>query len=483
MSRAKLFLENLFVYGCINILSKIIPFLLLPIITRMLSKPSDYGVYDMYNTIVGFGSPLAMLGIYDAMFREYFEKEDQQYKYNVTTTASRIVLVSSLIIGAILIVFSKFFSKLIYGTNIYGYIVIFSGIELLITNNSTIISAPTRINNNRKIYVSSGILNSLIYYVLAIVFIYIGFSYYGMIFANIISSTLLLIFFWKLNKEFFKLGKFDKKIAKELFKIGVPLVPTFLIYWIYNSMDKVMITNMLGTGELGVYSIGARVASLSSLIYYAFAGGWQYFSFSTMKDDDQVLLNSKVFEYLGLISYLSLFMVYPFIKPLFAIMFPNSYIGGAEVVPYLYLSPLLLMLFQIAGNQFLIIKKSYMSTMTLSIGAIINVILNYLLIKPYGIEGAAIATLVGYMISVCIVCISTSHLKLMKISKRFLAVSCVLIIYLFISRILFLNNILYLAISSVVNIVLCLLLYKSEIKVLYYKLKNLINKKTVDRRG
>ena len=92
MSRTKLFLENFFAYGFINVLNKIIPLLLLPVITRMLSDPSDFGIYDMYNLIIGFGSPLAMLGMYDAMFREFFEKDDQQYRYNVTSTANRIVL-------------------------------------------------------------------------------------------------------------------------------------------------------------------------------------------------------------------------------------------------------------------------------------------------------------------------------------------------------------------------------------------------------
>ena len=80
MSRAKLFLENFFVYGFINILSKIVPLILLPVVTRLLPDTSAFGIFDMYNVIVGFATPLAILGLYDAMFREFFEKDDQQYK-------------------------------------------------------------------------------------------------------------------------------------------------------------------------------------------------------------------------------------------------------------------------------------------------------------------------------------------------------------------------------------------------------------------
>lgn len=111
--------------------------------------------------------------------------------------------------------------------------------------------------------------------------IYYGYSYFGMIYANIITALILMIFFWCLNKNYFMLGKYDKKVAKELLKIGLPLLHTFLIYWVYNSMDKIMITNMLGTTELGIYSIGAKLASISLFIYTAFAGGWSYFAFSS----------------------------------------------------------------------------------------------------------------------------------------------------------------------------------------------------------
>lgn len=469
MSRAKLFLENFFAYGLINVLNKIIPFLLLPVITRMLSDPSEFGVYDMYSTIVGFGSPVAMLGMYDAMFREYFEKEDQQYRYNVTSTANRIIMVTSVLVCLVILVFNRQFSSLFFGTMIYGNIVIFSAIELVLSNNKSIIAAPTRIQNKRRVYVFSGLFNSMSYYALAILLVYLGFSYFGMIYANMISSLLILIFFWVLNKDFFTLGKFDKRIAKELFKIGIPLVPTFLIYWVYHSMDKIMITNMIGTTELGIYSIGSKVASISTFIYSAFAGGWQHFAFSTMKDEDQVGLNSKVFEYLGTISFLSLIVIYPLIKPLFNILFPESYIGGIAVVPYLYLSPLLLMLFQVVGNQFLVIKKSYWSTITLSLGALANVILNWVLIPTMGVEGAAIATLIGYSLSVVVVCIITGKLKLHKTSKRFLLSSVIMIVYLFITRLFFYESIISQMILSLFCILLYLYLYRNEVCLIYEK--------------
>ena len=78
--RLRLLLENFFAYGVINVLNRIIPLLLLPVLTRLLTDTADFGRFDMFNTLVSFGSALAGLGMYDAMFREYFERDDADYK-------------------------------------------------------------------------------------------------------------------------------------------------------------------------------------------------------------------------------------------------------------------------------------------------------------------------------------------------------------------------------------------------------------------
>lgn len=419
MSRTKLLIENFLAYGAINVLNKIIPFLLLPVITRLLSDPSDFGVYDMYNLIVGFGSPLVMLGVYDAMFREYFEKDDQEYRYNVTSTANRIILITSIIGAIILIVFNKSFSNLFFGTNINGIIVIFAAIELMLSANKQIISAPTRIENKRKVYVASGITQSLSYYLIAIMLIYFGYSYFGMIYANIASTVLVLIFFWRLNNDFFTRGKFDRNIAKELLKIGIPLFPTFLIYWIFNSMDRIMITKILGTSELGIYAIGSKVASISTLIYAAFSGGWQFFAFSTMRDDDYKQMMGKIWEVLFVISSCFFVGAFLFKDIIFNLLFVGDYRLGVIVFPYLLFAPLLQMLYQILGTQFHIEKKTYFSPLMLSVGALVNLILNFYLIPRIGIEGAAIATFMGFAVALGIsFVIVVNYKKMIIISSR-----------------------------------------------------------------
>lgn len=430
ISRKKLFIENFLAYGAINALDKIVPLIMLPVVTRLITDSTDYGRFEMFNTIVGFGSAFAILGIYDAMFREYFEKDDIKYKNLVTSTAAKIVLFSACIVSLLLVLFSRIVSLIFLNTTGNWHIVIMAAIGVFLSANRSIISAPTRIKNQRKVYVFSGISYSTIYYVIAILFIKFGMGYNGLIYGNLVASLYMVAFFYYLNHKDFSFKLFSRVVAKELMKIGLPLVPCFVIYWAFQSMDKIMISHMLGLKEVGIYAIGAKVASVSTFIYAAFAGGWQYFAFSTMKDKDQVELTSKILEYLGVLSFIAFTIVIIFDDVIFRFFFTGDYSRGVIVFPYLFLSPLLLMLFQTAGNQLLVIKKSYISTLCLTGGLIVNLIFNYMCIPKFGIKGAAAATLVGYATAVIVLLVVTEMMDLTKIPLRFSIMSGIMTITL-----------------------------------------------------
>ena len=80
-------MENFFAYGLIGILQKAVPFVMLPVITRLLANTADYGMVDMYSALVELGGNIATFGLYDAVFREYFEREDVLYKKSILSSA------------------------------------------------------------------------------------------------------------------------------------------------------------------------------------------------------------------------------------------------------------------------------------------------------------------------------------------------------------------------------------------------------------
>ena len=115
-------------------------------------------------------------------------------------------------------------------------------------------------------------------------------------------------------------------------------MPVFFLYWVLGSCDRVMIVNFLGDEAAGLYAAGAKLSAASQLIYMAFAGGWQYFAFSTMNEENQVKNNSLVFEYLGIISFISTSFVCALSYEIFSVFYPKSYQNGYIVVPYFIFS-------------------------------------------------------------------------------------------------------------------------------------------------
>lgn len=428
-SKLKLFLENFLFYGGLSILQKALPFLTLPIIAKLLPDSSSYGILDMFNLIISFGSALGVLGMYDAIFREYFEKkEDEEYKKKVVSTGLGVVLVSSIFVIILIFIFKNKITIYLFNNIKYQGMVSLSALGIGIGSLNTIISAPTRMKNQRKIFFATGIIFPVIGFLLTYYFIKKGYTYEALIYGTILMSLISLITFFILNRKEFSLLKMSNSIAKELLKVGVPLLPTFLIFWVFNSMDRIMINKMLGARELGVYSIGAKVASISQLVYMAFSGGWAYFKFYTMKDNDQVKINSMIFEYLGIISFLVFIGAQPFVTFVFNKFFIGDYQRGAEVFLYLLLSPLILMLFQIIGSQLTVIKKTYYITLSLILGALLNVTLNYCFIQIYGIKGAAFSTVVSYIFSTIVIGIICMKFKLLEIKMRMVLISLSILI-------------------------------------------------------
>ena len=309
MSKFKLFVENFIIYGLGGIITKIIPLIMVPIITRLMPNSDYFGISDMSNTIMSFAVYFAVLGMYDAMYRLFFEKDDTHYKRVVCSTTFFFNILTSFIVFVILVVVRKQLAYFFLTDSSYAYIIYITAIAAFVSATNSIVSAPTRMQNKRKVFLITNTISPLISYGVSIPLLINGYYFIALPVAGLISGLSIEIVFWILNRKWFDLNLFDIDILKQLLKIGIPLLPNFLIYWVFNSCDKVMLARLIGIGASGIYSVGAKLGSASQLIYTAFAGGWQYFAFYTMNEDKQVENNSKVFEYLGVISFVSFFFV------------------------------------------------------------------------------------------------------------------------------------------------------------------------------
>lgn len=471
MKKLNLFIDNFLVYGLGGIISKSIPLIMIPIVTRIMPTTDYYGISDLSNTVVQFGSAIAIMGMYDAMYRMFFEKDDEEYKKNICSTALVFTLFTSLIVFVLMLTFKNIIAQYFFSDCKYAYVVYLSAMATLVGATNSIISAPTRMQNKRKIFLITNTVSPLFSYLISIPMLLVGHYIIALPLAMVISGVIMEVTFGLLNYKWFQLKRFNVGLLKQLLVIAIPLLPNFLIYWVFNSCDKIMITNIIGIESAGIYSVGSKLGHASQLLYTAFAGGWQYFAFSTMKEDNQVESNSMIFEYLGIISFMATAFICAWSYEIFKLLFTDDYLTGYIVAPYLFLAPLLQMLFQVAANQFLVVKKTWPNIFILTLGTILNIIINSFLIPIIGIEGASLATLAGYLVSDIICVVVLCRMKLMIIQIRFIASSCLMLVYIFIWRIFFSDCLIVGTITAIMLLGIFTFLYFADIRKVFQMIR------------
>lgn len=430
MSRAKLMFENFFIYGIGSIISKLIPFVMLPIITRLMPNTYYFGLSDMCNTVNAFGFAIAVFGMYDALCRMFFDFDSFEERKMVCSTALIFNIIMTVFIVILLVSNARFFSTVFFGNDNYFYLIYICALNILFESTSQILSAPIRMQNKRKVFLFTNIVGAIISYVICIPLLLMGFYIIALPLAVLISVIINEGIYMAIDKKWFSFNHFDYGLLKKMLKIAIPLCPNLIAYSIFNSSDRIMITHLMGVEFTGIYAVGAKLGHLSQLIYTAFLSGWQYFSFSTMKDSDQVYMISKVFEYFTVIIYFFEIIIILVINIVYKVLFTGNYFEGAKIAPYLFLAPLLSILIQITTSQFIIIKKTWPSMILVFVGAMLNLFLNYFLIPILGMEGAAIATVIGYSVSTIMSVLVLKRMKLITLTYKFLTLTSLFLIYL-----------------------------------------------------
>lgn len=463
MNRFRLLISNFVVYGIGGIINKIIPFLMLPIITHLLPEASYFGLSDLSNTFVAFGATFCILGMYDTMFRLFFDNDDEQYKIKICSNAFFFVLFLSIIIIGILFFFKQKIAIWYFGNKKYVLLVEISIMTIFSNAVSQILAGPTRIQNKRKVFLVTNTVAPIVSYTIAFGLLKMGIYLYALPMGALISSCITLLIFGILNYKWFSIKKICFKDYGKMLKFALPIVPCFLSYWVFNSTDRVMIARIMGAEANGIYAAASKIGQISQLLYVAFSGGWQYFSFATMKDQDQVELISHVFEYLTVLSCAAGVFMSLGSELIFNILFTEEYLEGASIAPFLFLTSLMLMIYQTANSQFLIIKKTWPETIILGLGAIANIAVNALLIPRIGLEGAALGTIAGYLLSIAIIVAVLKRLKLLKTSWRLCLVTIVFVVYIIFWRNVTINELCKAAVA-IILILFYLFLYIDEIR-------------------
>jgi len=225
---------------------------------------------------------------------------------------------------------------------------------------------------------------------------------WGVVLSGLVSSGLLFIITLPPIIPSLSIKFINKHIFKEVFSFGFPLLFAGIFSMTIELSDRYIIKYLLEVEQVGVYSAGYKLGMLMLLLVMAFNMAWQPFFLN--KKNQSIVLISSISDSMFLFFSLFCFFIISFAQPLASFKFFGYSLVGGDFVSGLSVLPWICAGYLFHGAYILQLPGPYTTKNTLSIaiirgiGAVMNVVLNFILIPFLGIDGAAISTFITFLI-------------------------------------------------------------------------------------
>jgi O-antigen/teichoic acid export membrane protein len=221
-------------------------------------------------------------------------------------------------------------------------------------------------------------------------------KYLGRIYAPIIISIIFAVYsFYKLS--LLKPLNFDFQKIKYALKLGIPLLPHVLSGFILASFDRLIINQLNGPTDAGIYSFAYNVAIIMSVIVMGMNKSWTPMFLEKIKTNEDKKLEGILSKY-ALYIYLAAALLILFAKEMSLLMANINYQSGLSIVPIIIISYVFVFIYSIYALYAFAAKKTILISINTLFAGSLNIALNYLLIPKYGYKAAALATLVSYIV-------------------------------------------------------------------------------------
>ena len=355
--------------------------------------PEQFGIFSYAQSFVGLFVVISSLGLNDIVVRELLK--DKFKKDELLGTVFFMRLLGAFIVLIILALAINFTSGDSY-TNTLIFIIasstIFQSFNVIdFYFQSKVLSKYVVYSNLIALLISSIIkitliLNeaSLIYFAMVVVF----------------ESFVLAcgyIYFYLKNNQSIRDWRFIKSVAKNLLKDSYPLILSGLVISIYMKMDQIMIFEMLGSGAVGQYSAALRLSEVWYFIPMIIASSL-FPAILNAKKISEKLYYERIQKLYDLLVWIAVFisvMMSLSSNLVVELLYGKEYSEtGSVLIIYIWASVFVFL--GVASSKWFLSEnlQKYSFYRTLC-GAIINLILNYILIPIYSIYGAAVATLIS----------------------------------------------------------------------------------------
>jgi O-antigen/teichoic acid export membrane protein len=362
-----------------------------PIYTRMLT-PDDYGIANTFNSWIEIINVFTCLCVVYSIGRAKLDFKDKFDEYlsslqSLSSTFAFGVLIIALFFGKQLSAWMQYEIPLVMV--LFVYLVIAPSVEYMLQK------CKYEYQFKQSIIISAIICIGTVIMSILLMLLFSNERYFGKILGTLVMTFMLGIFFYI---RIFRQGKvfYNREYWAYALKIGLPMIPHALALIVLAQVDRIMIKDMCGEAEAGLYGWGYGIATLLSMFTNAIGQAWlPWFNEQLYngKKDQIRAINKKIIA-LGVFLTIGFITVAPEVVLL---MGSEDYWVAKWVIPPIALGTLAQYFYTNYVNLELFYKKTAIIAISSVSAAIINYFLNLWLIPQYGYLIAAYTTLISYL--------------------------------------------------------------------------------------
>lgn len=392
MNKYKTLISNTALISLGTFGSKLLVFLMVRFYTDYMTT-AQYGTADLIQQTANLLLPVISLGITDGVFR--FAMDSKLDKRNVFSAGLYTITLGGLaffIIAPLLSITNQF----------DGYIWLII-IYTMASCYHSLCSKYIRALGSTAFFAIQGIVNTSLVIVLNILFLAVfnmGITGYvlSVVLADAISALLIFVK-EKLWRDI--ILKPDKSIFKDIIRYSIPMIPATIFWWVTSVSNRYLVNGFIGPEANGIYAVSYKLPTLLTLISTVFLQAWQFSAVTESEKDKKEHIDffSAVWGSFQSVMFLVGAGVVAFSIPLIKILTTESFYSAWKYVPMLAAAMVFSAFANFMGSVYIVEKRSKNSFITTMFGAVLNIILNLILIpSPLGVQGAAIATFVSYFV-------------------------------------------------------------------------------------
>lgn len=380
--------KNTVIFAVSSFAPKLLAFLLIPLYTRVLSE-AEYGTADLISTTSNLLIFVATICIADAVLR--FAMDGKESGTGVFRYGLKVELIGLAITGVALAPVAVL-NPFHWDPALYVYLFL----TLCASALNQLIAGYLRAIDRVMAAAVMGILVTAVAAVCSLVLLlWAGMGLDGYLISFIagylVSSLFGFAAILRHDRECL-LQICSEETRKRMVLYALPLILNGLAWWINGSLDRYFIIGFCGAAANGLYAAASKVPTILASVSQVFSQAWNLSAIREYDREDKTGFFRNIYALYNFILVAGCSLLVLINIPLAGILFGRDFFPAWEYASVLTVSAVFSALSGFLGGIFAAVRNSKAFAVSTVAGAVLNALLNAVLVPTYGALGAAMAT-------------------------------------------------------------------------------------------